>query len=91
MMKRIAALCLILTLCLSLSACGKRISEEEAISIALAEAESWSNLELTEDMAVCDKVFGGYRVTFLTAGMGSPVTITVVAKTGEITQHSSRK
>ena len=33
-MKRMIAACLILTLCLSLCACGKRISEEEAIAIA---------------------------------------------------------
>ena len=49
-MKRMIAACLILTLCLSLCACGKRISEEEAIAIALVDA-----------------------------------------KTGEVTQHGSRK
>ena len=35
MKKRIVALCLLLTLCLSLCACGQRISQEEAIAIAL--------------------------------------------------------
>ena len=55
-MKRIIAMCLLLTLFLSLCACGQRISQEEAIAIALEEVESQTGLDLTVDMADCEKI-----------------------------------
>ena len=90
-MKKIIALCLILAFCLSLCACGQRISEEQAIAIALEEAESWSGLDLTEDMAVCEKIHGGYRVTFQAHELRTPVSITVDAKTGEVAEIRTQK
>ena len=90
-MKRIVALCLILSVCLGLCACGQQISEEEAIAIALEEAESQTGLELTADAATCEKVFGEYRVTIQADGMRTPVTYTVDAETGEITAYESLK
>ena len=91
MKKRIVALCLLLTLCLSLCACGQRLSEEQAIAIALEEAESWSGLDLTEDMSVCEKIPGGYRVTFQAHELRTPVSITVDAKTGEVAEIRTQK
>lgn len=91
MKKRIVALCLLLTLCMSLCACGQGISEEEAIAIALEEAESQTGLSLTEDMAVCESIPGSYRVTFQSHELRTPVTITVDAKTGAVTQYTSLK
>lgn len=86
-MKRILALCLILTLLLSLCACGQQISEEEAIAIAIEEVISRTGLELTEDMAVCEKVLGRYRVTVQTYELNTPVEVTVNARTGEIEKY----
>lgn len=91
MKKRIVALCLLLTLCLSLCACGQRISEAEAIAIALEEVESQTGLDLTADMADCEKIPGSYRVTFLTSELRTPVSITVDAETGAVTQYTSLK
>ena len=91
MKKRIVALCLLLTLCMSLCACGQGITEEEAIAIALEEAESQTGLDLTEDMAVCESIPGGYRVTFQSHELRTPVTITVDAETGEIAAYESLK
>ena len=90
-MKRIIAMCLLLTLCLSLCACGQGITEEEAIAIALEEVEGQTGLTLTEDMAVCESIPGGYRVTFQTHELRTPVTITVDAKTGAVTEYTSLK
>lgn len=87
-MKRIAALCLILTLCLGLCACGQRISEEEAIAIALEEVEKQSGLELSENAAVCERVLGSYRVTVQTYELRTPVEVTVNARTGEVEKYS---
>lgn len=91
MKKRIVALCLLLTLCMSLCACGQRISQEEAIAIALEEVESQTGLDLTVDMADCEKIPGSYRVTFLTSELRTPVSITVDAETGGITAYESLK
>ena len=91
MKKRIVALCLLLTLCLSLCACGQRISQEEAIAIALEEVESQTGLELTADAATCEKSFGEYRITIYADGMRTPVSITVDAETGGITAYESLK
>lgn len=90
-MKRIIAMCLLLTLCLSLCACGQRISQEEAIAIALEEVESQTGLDLTEDMAVCEKIPGAYQVTFQAHELRTPVSITVDAETGGITAYESLK
>lgn len=90
-MKRIAAIFLLLTLCLSLCACGRRLSEEEAIAIALEEAVEWTGLELSADMAACERAFGEYRVTFGFDGLGSPVTIVLDAETGAILAQEANK
>ena len=91
MKKRIVALCLLLTLCMSLCACGQRISQEEAIAIALEDVESQTGLDLTVDMADCEKIPGSYRVTFLSSELRTPVSITVDAETGEIAAYESLK
>ena len=90
-MKRIIAICLTLTLCLSLCACGQRISQEEAIAIALEAVESQTGLDLTVDMADCEKISGSYRVTFQAHELRTPVSITVDAETGEIAAYESLK
>ena len=91
MKKRIVALCLLLTLCLSLCACGQRISQEEAIAIALEAVEEQTGLDLTVDMADCEKIPGAYQVTFQAHELRTPVSITVDAETGEIAAYESLK
>ena len=91
MRRRIFALCLIPTLCLSLCACGQRVSEAEAITIALEELESRTGLELTEDVAVCEKILGTYQVTIRAYELEAPVTITVDAKTGAVVEYRCEK
>ena len=84
-MKRILAL--ILPLLLSLCACGQRISEEEAIAIAVEEVENQIGLELTKVAVVCEKVLGRYRVTIQSNELMTPVEVTVNGRTGAVMEY----
>ena len=93
-MKKSIALLLVLTICLSLCACGSRISEEEAIRIALKEAGKYTRATLSADMALCEKLPGQYRVTFTSAeelGYVLRITVTLNARTGEVLKVGMNK
>lgn len=93
-MKKTIALLLIFALCLSLCACGSRISEEEAIAIALKEAGNYTRASLSADMAHCEKLPGQYRVTVTSAenlGYVLRITVTLNAGTGEVVEVAMNK
>lgn len=93
-MKKTIALLLVLSLCLSLCACGSRISEDEAIRLALTEAGKYTRAPLSADTALCEKLPGQYRVTVTSAedlGYVLRITVTLDAGTGEVLEVAMNK
>ena len=93
-MKKAIALLLVLSLCLSLWACGSRLSEDEAIKIALVEAGQYTQAALSTEMALCEKLPGQYRVTLTSAenlGYTLRIVVTLDAESGEVLEVAMNK